>query len=222
MQATTRRFQRENLSSVVVAYVKEQILSGAYLEGDHVLESDIATHLGISRAPVREGMKELENDGIVTVLPRKGAYITRFSEADMKEVFDIRLLLENNILEILIEDNRLTDHHMDTLDQIVKEMVDIVNGSGSRQEKALVINRKDMEFHRFIWKLSGSERRVQILEGLFFQLRMAMLYDTNETGNLMTTATDHYEILKHLRNRDLNNAKTALKEHIISYKAGRF
>jgi DNA-binding GntR family transcriptional regulator len=81
---------------------------------------------------------------------------------------------------------------------------------------------KDMEFHKFLWQKSGSSRRVEILSGIFFQLRMAMLYDTNKTGNLFVTATDHYEIIKHLRNRDLESCKRALREHIISYKEGMF
>jgi DNA-binding GntR family transcriptional regulator len=206
----------------VVEYIKEAILAGVYKEGDHILETEVAKALGISRAPVREGIKELENEGIVTVVPRKGTYVTQFAIEDIKEVFDIRLLLENNILEILIKENRLIEDDFSALENIIGEMVNIVNGTDDVVKKAIHINRKDMEFHRFIWEKSGSRRRVEILESIFFQLRIAMLYDTNQTGNLLVTATDHYEIIKHLRNKDLEKCKKALKEHIISYKEGKF
>lgn len=215
-------YQRENLCSVVVDYIKEMVLSGAYKGGDHILEAQVAQNLGISRAPVREGIKELQNEGIVTVIPRKGTYITKFAIEDIKEVFDIRLLLENNILEILINENKLTEDDFIILGNIVTSMINVVNSTEDMNKKAIIINMKDMEFHRFIWEKSGSSRRVAILEGLFFQLRMAMLYDTNETGNLLVTATDHYEIIRHLRNKDLEKCKKALREHIVSYKEGKF
>lgn len=215
-------YQRDNLCSVVVDYIKEMILSGAYKTGDHVLESEVALKLGISRAPVREGLKELEKEGIVTVLPRKGTYITKFTLEDIKEVFDIRLLLENNILEILIGKDKLQEADFSALEGIVNDMVKIANSKEDELNKAILINMKDMEFHKFLWQKSGSSRRVEILSGIFFQLRMAMLYDTNKTGNLFITATDHYEIIKHLRNGDLENCKRALREHIISYKEGLF
>ncbi|HZH92825.1 MAG TPA: FCD domain-containing protein, partial [Tissierellaceae bacterium] len=79
---------------------------------------------------------------------------------------------------------------------------------------------KDMEFHRYLWNKSGSKRRVQILEQIFFQLRIAMLYDTNETGDLSKTATDHYEIINALKGRDISKCKEALQKHIITYKEG--
>jgi len=218
MLGSPAEYQRDNLCSIVVNYIKEMILTGEYKEGDHILESVVANRLGISRAPVREGIKELENEGIVTILPRKGTYVTKFAMEDIKEVFDIRLLMENNILEILINENKLQEQDFDALESIVNSMVNIVKGTEDIKNKSLLLNMKDMEFHRFIWRKSGSLRRVAILEGLFFQLRIAMLYDTNETGNLLVTATDHYEIIKHLRNKDLEKCKKALREHIISYK----
>ncbi|HYE82613.1 MAG TPA: GntR family transcriptional regulator [Clostridia bacterium] len=215
-------YQRDNLCSVVVDYIKEMILAGSYKTGEHVLESEVALRLGISRAPVREGLKELEKEGIVTVLPRKGTYITKFTLEDIKEVFDIRLLLEDNIIEILINEDKMKEEDFTTLEGIVNDMVNIANSEENELNKPILINMKDMEFHKFIWQKSGSSRRVEILSGIFFQLRMAMLYDTNKTGNLFITATDHYEIIKYLRNKDLENCKRALREHIIFYKEGMY
>lgn len=221
MLASLNGYQKDNLSSMVVDYVKEMILTGQFREGDHIPEATVADKLGISRAPVREGIKELEKEGIVTVIPRKGTFVTSYTLEDIKEVFDIRLLLENNIIEILIEEDKLTDQDFNILEGIVDDMMDIVNGLEDLATKVLLLNIKDMEFHRYIWQKSGSRRRVAILEDLFFQLRMAMLYDTNETGDLQVTARDHYEIIKHLRNKDVDKSKKALREHIVSYKEGR-
>lgn len=213
---------RENLSGVVVNFIKESILLGQYKEGDHIPETEVALKLGISRAPVREGIKELEKEGIVTTIPRKGTFVTRFTEDDIREVFDIRLLLENNINKILIFEDKMKESDYKHLEGLVKEMEEIADSSLSDIEKSILINNKDMKFHRYIWKKSGSQRRVKILEGIFFQLRMAMLYDMNETSDFKVTATDHYDIIDSLRSKDIDRCKKALREHIISYKSGKF
>lgn len=213
---------RGNLSGLVVNYIKEEILAGRYKAGDHILETEVALKLGISRAPVREGMKELEKEGIVITVPRKGTYVMEFSVEDIKEVFDIRLLLENDILEILLHDNKLEENDFKHLEGLVEEMVEVACSDMDDLDKSITINLKDMEFHRYIWEKSGSQRRVKILKDIFFQLRMAMLYDMNETGDLYTSAADHYEIIDSLRSKDLERCKKALKEHIISYKEGKF
>lgn len=216
------RYQRDNLSSVVVDYIKEMILARVYNEGEHILETEVANKLGISRGPVREGIKDLEKEGIVTVLSRKGTYVTKFQLEDIKEIFDIRLLLEYNIIEILIHEDKLTEQDFKVLEDIVKDMVDIVNQSDNFSERMIQLSLKDMEFHKFIWQKSGSKRRVNILKGIYFQIRMAMLYDTNETGDLLVTATDHYDIIRFLRNKDIEKCKEALRDHIISYRDGKF
>lgn len=209
---------RENLSSVVVNYIKESILSGNYKAGDHILETEVALKLNISRAPVREAIRELESDGIVFTKPRRGTFVTEFSIDDIKEVFDIRLLLENNINKILIYEDILTEKDFLYLEHLVEEMEDIANSGLGEEQKSLMVNIKDMEFHKYLWDKSGSLRRVKILEGIFFQLRMAMLYDMSKEGNLLQSASDHYEIIKALRSKDIDACKEALIQHIITVK----
>ena len=214
--------RRENLNSIVVDYIKEEILAGNYKIGEHIYEGEVAMKLGISRAPVREAIRELENEGILTTKPRKGTYVTDYTLEDMKEVFDIRLLLENNINKILIYEDKLTEKDFKHLNHLVQEMVNIAESSYDDNKKSILINKKDMDFHRFIWQKSGSQRRVKILESMFFQLRVAMLYDMYETGNFLQSATDHYDIIEALRSKDIDKCKKALREHIISYKIGTF
>ncbi len=208
---------KKNLPSIVVDFIKEAILTGKYREGHHLLETEIAMTLGISRAPVREAIRELENEGIVQTFPRKGTFVTRFTLEDIEEVFDIRMLLENNIFKILIHENKLSEEDFLALEQLVMEMEKIAESTMELTEKSLQLNVKDMEFHRFLWRKSGSLRRVRMLESIFFQLRMAMLYDTNETGDLSKTATDHYRIIEALRSQDIEQCKAALAEHITTF-----
>lgn len=211
------RYRKKSLSDIVIDYITKKILTGEYKEGDRILESKIAESLEISRAPVREGIIELQNQGLLKYIPRKGNFVTKMTMEDVKEVFDIRLLLENDIIEILINENKLKESDFDKLTEIVDEMVAIARNDMSVTEKMIGINEKDMEFHTFLWGKSDSCRRVKILTDLFNQLQLAMIIDTEITGDLETTAKDHYNIIKYLKLGKIEKCKQALKAHIISY-----
>jgi DNA-binding GntR family transcriptional regulator len=214
------RWDRRNLSSIVVDYIKEKILTGEYKEGDHVSETKVAQELSMSRAPVREGIKDLQNQGLIMFKPNKGNYVAKITLDDVKEIFDIRLLLEDTILEILIKQNKLTNADFTKLEKLVDEMVEIANTDENFEHKVVKINQKDMDFHKFLWEKSGSKRRVKILCDLFIQLQMAMVIDTKLTGNLESTAKDHYDIVKALIKGDFEESKKALRNHISYYSSG--
>lgn len=216
------RFKRENLSDLVIDYIKEMIINGKYAEGEHIPETEIARELGISRAPVREGIKELQNLGVIEFIPRRGNFVSRYSIEDKKEIFDIRLLIESDMLEILINNNKLQEADFARLTKIVDEMLMITKGEGDIMQKAVLMSKKDIEFHRYIWTKSGSKRRTEILENLHFQLRMAMLYDTKLSGDLQMTAEEHYDIIRCLKKGALECCKTVLRQSIYSYKSGVF
>ncbi|AFQ45226.1 GntR family transcriptional regulator [Desulfosporosinus meridiei] len=207
-----------NLSSLVVDYLKNKILAGHYKEGDHVTEVNVAAELGISRAPVREGIRELQNQGLMKSIPRKGNYVARMGLEDVREIFDIRILLENSVLEIIVKENKLSETDFGKLNNIVRDMELIAEGSGEETDKIVAMNQKDMEFHSYLWEKSGSKRREKVLHDLNVQLQMAMVIDTQLTGNLDVTAKDHYEIIRHLQLADLENCKKALRNHIMTYK----
>ena len=210
-------FSKENLPTMVEEYVKDRILRGIYKGGDHLVEMDIAEELGISRGPVREGIKAVEKTGIITLEPRRGAYVTKFDSDSIQEVFEIRLLLEVSIFEDLIRGKKLTDADFDALHALVDEMIETARTNPDKDEAILAINQMDIEFHQYIWRKSGSRRKEKILNEHFFQLRIAMLYDTKMTRNLAKTAHDHIAIINCLRNGDLENCRQALIDHIETY-----
>lgn len=210
-------FQKENLSALVDEYIRNKILRGLYKSGDRVLETDIAEELGISRGPVREGIKIAEQAGILTVEPRRGAYVTKFDEHDVREVFEIRVLLENSILEDLIKNQSFTQRDYLELKKIIDDMVDIVHSAMDEDEIEIELNKKDILFHQYIWRKSGNKRKEKILNEFFFQLKLAMLYDTKITKDLLKTATDHYKIIDYLRDGDLENCKKAVEDHILTF-----
>jgi DNA-binding GntR family transcriptional regulator len=82
-----------SLPEQIAGQLSERIVTGAYVPGQRILEQAIAAEFAVSRGPVREALRLLERDGLVTILPRRGAQITNLSTAEVKEIFDIRAVL---------------------------------------------------------------------------------------------------------------------------------
>lgn len=83
----------QSLPEQIAARLSERITAGSYAPGRRVMEQEISAEFGVSRGPVREALRLLEKDGLVTILPRRGAQVTRLSIEEVREIFDIRAAL---------------------------------------------------------------------------------------------------------------------------------
>ena len=87
-------YQDHSLGSRVFQRLREDILSGRYKEREELRETTIGKELGVSRTPVREALRQLELEGLVTIVPNKGAYVTGISAKDIKDIYVLRSMLE--------------------------------------------------------------------------------------------------------------------------------
>jgi DNA-binding GntR family transcriptional regulator len=211
------QYIKQNLSDIVVDYLKGKILTGEYREGDRINEVRVAEELNISRAPVREGIKELESHGLLKRVPRKGCFVTKMSLKDIKEIYDIRIALESSIIETLIKEKKLDKEDFEKLTAIVDEMMEIANSEEAIQNKTIKFNEKDMEFHQILWEKADSPRKMKILSDLHVQLQFAMFIDSRITGNLLSTVRSHYDIIKYLWEENIEKSKEVLKNHVEVY-----
>src|SRR5258708_20265816 len=85
--------QMLSLPEQIAAQLADRIVAGAYAPGQRIMEQALAAEFAVSRGPVREALRILERDGLVTILPRRGALVSDLSVAEVKEIFDIRPLL---------------------------------------------------------------------------------------------------------------------------------
>ncbi len=207
-------FSHKSLSSRVVEYLKEEIFMENYRGGDRILESRVAEELEISRAPVREALKELENQGLVNTIPRKGTFVVEFNQEEMQELFDIRVTLESRVFKILIKEKILTEEDFKYLNNLVEEMVKIAQSDEDDNYKILLVNRKDMKFHRYLWCKSNSKWTIKILTTLYNQLQLAMIMDAKKENNLTEASLKHKDILQRLKEYDLTKTKAAIIDHI--------
>ena len=120
-------FNMENLSDKVTIFIREKIFCGEYDMGDRLLEQDLADELGVSRAPVREAIKNLVNQGLLVSIPNKGTYVEKINKKDVKEIFEIRVYLESRIIEELIKKDLLKQ----------EDLKNIKNKNIDKSQKAL-------------------------------------------------------------------------------------
>ncbi len=211
-------FSHKSLSLRVVEHLKEEIFLERYKGGDRILESKVAEDLDISRAPVREAIKELESQGLITNIPRKGSFVVEFTEKDIQELFDIRIILEMRILKKLIEEERLTSTDYKNITRITDDMVKVAREEDDKDLNILNVNKKDMAFHKYLWDKSGSKWTKKILSNLFNQLQLAMLIDFKKETNRIGAAQEHYRIIEKLKGGDLEGTRKAIIDHIVIYK----
>ena len=206
--------QHKSLSRKVVEYIKEEIFMENYTGGDRIPESKIANELSISRAPVREAFKELENMGFVEIVSRKGTFVVDFKENEVQELYEIRVILEEKIFKKLIDNQKLTEEDFKYLEKLIDEMVVIARSDKDENRKVFEVNKVDMKFHRYLWCKSDSKWTVKILTTLYNQLQLAMILDAKKEENLEKASLKHQKILDNLRNNDLEGTRNAVIEHI--------
>ena len=207
-------FAPKSLKSSVVEYLRERIFLEDYVGGDRIVESKVAEDLDISRAPVREALKELENEGLVETIPRKGTFVVEFSQEEFQELFDIRVMLEERVFRILIKNNLLSEEDYDYLYKLVDEMVEIACSDKDDNKKIAEVNKKDIEFHSFLWCKSKSKWTNRLLTTLYYQLQLAMLIDAKKEENLREASLKHKDILRCLKNESVKETKKAVIDHI--------
>ncbi|MFW5855982.1 MAG: GntR family transcriptional regulator [Bacillota bacterium] len=207
-------FEHKSLSKRVVDYLKEEIFMENYTGGDRIPETKIADELEISRAPVREALKELENMGLVEIISRKGTFVVDFQPDEVQELYEIRVMLEERVFKILIENKKLTDKDYDYLEGLIDEMVDIASSDMHQNKKVFEVNKRDIKFHRHLWCKSDSKWTINILTTLYNQLQLAMLLDAKKEENLVQASLKHEKILNNLRENNLKGTKEAVIEHI--------
>jgi DNA-binding GntR family transcriptional regulator len=181
-----------------------EIRNGTLLPGDRLTETDIASRLGISRTPVREAIRLLEADDLVTHTPRRGATIRALAHAEISELYDMRAVLEGAAAQFAaraaseVELNNLSSIHDAMCKADTAEDRYILN---QQFHKALL----DSARNRFLIKAVGANQKTLLILG-----RSTM----EEGGRTDMALAEHAEILAALKTRDPERAGTAMRRHI--------
>ncbi len=195
------------LRDVVFENLREAIVEVKLSPGQRLMEFQLADQLGVSRTPVREAIRKLELEGLVIMLPRKGAYVANMSLKDVIDVLEIRASLEG--LAAYLAAERMTDEDILKLEKIAEDF-----DQGKENEDLETLLKKDVEFHECIFKATNNKRLHQLINSLWeqvYRFRVSYISDYESTVNI---TKEHKLILEAIKSGDSELAKKYAKEHI--------
>lgn len=199
------------LRDVVFQTLRQAILRGQLKPGERLMEIHLAEQLGVSRTPVREAIRKLELEGLVLMIPRRGAVVAEITISDLEDVLEVRMALEELAVKHVCR--RITPEQLSEIRRLAEEFKKTLNGND-----VTACAQADMKFHDAIYEATGNLRLVQILNNLreqMYRYRMEYLKDRNSHKYLIE---EHDEILKALENQDVQVALDATGRHIERQK----
>ncbi len=202
-----QKLKRTTTTNQVYDAIREAILRGDMMPGSHLSEVELSDQLGVSRAPVREALLILEAEGLVELLPNKGAFVRGLSRGEIEEIYTLRSLLEGYAAALAAKIATPGDNEkIATAAEKAKKMA----GLGDFQKTL----DADFEFHKLIWSASGHSLIESTLERLESQIRLFMAVQAPLFEELLQSVMEHQAISGAIRAGDPTAARNKMKEHI--------
>ena len=198
------------LREVVFSTLRQAIITGEFSPGERLMEVSLARQMGVSRTPVREAIRKLELEGLVTMIPRKGAQVAHITEKSLRDVVEVRMALEEYAVALACE--RISSQGYEELARLHSEFNDAVN-----KEEILEIAEKDEHFHDAIFRAAQNERLISIINNLreqFYRYRLEYVKDIRQRSTLVT---EHLALLNAIRAGDQQGAKAIMRTHLTNH-----
>ena len=195
------------LRDVVFKTLRKGILTGELKPGERLMEIHLANRLGVSRTPIREAIRKLELEGLVTMVPRRGAEVANITEKNLKDVLEVRQALESLAIELACE--RITEENKEELRQKLDQVETAV-----RTGDTGAIASADVAFHDAIVEFSGNMRLIQLVGNLgeqMYRYRFEYIKDVSKHSQIMS---EHRIMFDSIMENDRAKAARIVKVHI--------
>ena len=193
--------------------IRQAILRGEMEPGERLMEIQLAQKLGVSRTPIREAIRKLELEGLVIMIPRKGAEVAHITEKDMKDVLEVRSTLEELVVELAIKN--VTDEKIEEL-----KCANKVFESAIVSKDAVNIVEADVKFHDILYSMTNNARLIQIINNLREQMYRYRLEYVKDARTHSIIISEHNDIIKQIRDKNVPVAKTVIHQHISNQEKG--
>jgi DNA-binding GntR family transcriptional regulator len=201
------------LRDVVFNTLRQAILRGEMEPGERLMEIQLAQKLGVSRTPIREAIRKLELEGLVVMIPRKGAEVAHITEKDMKDVLEVRSTLEE--LAVKVACKNVTDEKIAELKAANK-----VFESAIVSKDVVNIVEADVKFHDIIYAMTDNARLIQIINNLREQMYRYRLEYVKDARTHSILISEHNDIIRQMHDKNIEAAKNVVRQHIINQEKG--
>ncbi|HIX52789.1 MAG TPA: GntR family transcriptional regulator [Candidatus Lachnoclostridium stercoripullorum] len=195
------------LRDVVFNTLRQAILKGELEPGERLMEIQLAERLGVSRTPIREAIRKLELEGLVLMIPRKGAEVAKISARSLRDVLEVRRALEELAIELACQ--RMSEEEVGNLQKAQEDFKKAI-----AEGDAMKIAETDEHFHDVIYEGTQNAKLIQMLNNLREQMYRYRLEYIKDEDKRKILVLEHEKILKTVRERKVAEAKEAVREHI--------
>lgn len=189
--------------------IREDILSGKYKQNEELKEKTIGEELGVSRTPVREALRQLELEGLVNIVPNKGAYVIGITKKDVQDIYMIRTLLEG--LCARWASDYITEEQLNELEENI-----YLSDFYAKKHKFSQVVELDDKFHEILYETSHSKVLGHVLSDYHHYLQRVRKVTLASEKRAMDSNEEHKAIIQALRSGDAKKAETLASEHIMS------
>lgn len=195
------------LRDVVFQTLRAAILRGELKPGERLMELQLAAKLGVSRTPIREAIRMLEQEGLAITIPRKGAEVAKMTEKDMEDVLQIRCVLEE--LAVRVSCHKINENELRELKVAMIEF-----DEKTKADNVVELAKADVTFHDLIYKAADNPKLLMLLNNLreqMYRYRTEYLKDTERHSQLIQ---EHHDIVKALEMRDEEQVADIIRQHL--------
>ena len=195
------------LRDVVFNTLREAILKGELQPGERLMELQLAAKLGVSRTPIREAIRMLEQEGLAVTIPRKGAEVARMTEKDMEDVLQIRDALDE--LAASIACGQISQDELDELRRTMREFEESTKTGDIKR-----IAEADVKFHDIIYRATRNPKLENMLSNLREQMYRYRVEYLKDEKNYPVLFEEHSRIVEGLAAKDKDMLTAAMHEHV--------
>lgn len=189
--------------------IREDILNGVYKEHEELKEATLGEKMGVSRTPVREALRQLELEGLVEIVPNKGARVTGITGKDMEDIYQIRYLLEG--LSARWATEHITQQQLEKMEETL-----YLTEFHAKKGNYAQVYELDSQFHELMYEASGSKILNHILSDFHMyvtRIRKISLASSKRSEN---STKEHWAILNAIKERDADKAEECAHQHVMS------
>lgn len=195
------------LRDVVFHTLRQEILRGELRPGERLMEVQLANKLGVSRTPIREAIRKLELEGLVVMIPRRGAIVAEITEKSMRDVLEVRRALE--VLAVQLACQRITDEQIAQLKHASKDFAAVLNS-----DDVTKIAEADVKFHDIIYMATDNRRLIQLLNNLREQMYRFRVEYLKRRDHHLQLVEEHEQIIAYLISKNQEQVAEVIGQHI--------
>ncbi|UQZ88971.1 GntR family transcriptional regulator [Deltaproteobacteria bacterium Smac51] len=201
---TMQAIEKTTLSDKITRLLRENIVSGQLPAGHQLKQEELSERFGVSMSALREALRTLSSDGLVTMMPNRGAQVSDLSAEEATDIFDIRKFLEIGALELAIPN--LSEKNLSSAEKTIAK-IDAVRDAS----KLSALNR---QFHDAIYMASGRPKLITMINNMHDNVARYLCLYLDTLNFQADSQMEHRELLEACRRRDIEEARHILRKHL--------